>query len=90
MVYMKRRPTKFNLVKGLLMECHQMVMQNVSGHNNRIPHILCSPGAKLENGGLPYTESPLSFDGLYVHQDKDSGWFRKIQYEHGVTTQIST
>ena len=23
-----------------------------------------SPGAKLENGGLPYTESPLSFDGF--------------------------
>ena len=21
-----------------------------------------SPGAKLENGGLPYTESPLSFE----------------------------
>ena len=24
----------------------------------------CSPGAKLENGDLPYTESPLSFDGF--------------------------
>ena len=23
-----------------------------------------SPGAKLENGGLPYTKSPLSFDGF--------------------------
>ena len=23
-----------------------------------------SPGAKLENGDLPYTESPLSFDGF--------------------------
>ena len=23
-----------------------------------------SPGAKVENGGLPYTESPLSFDGF--------------------------
>ena len=51
----------------------------------------------MENGGLPYTERPLSFDGfnlynsLYVHQDKDSGWFPKIQVcEHGVITQIST
>ena len=26
--------------------------------------IIISPGAKLENGGLPYTESPLSFDGF--------------------------
>ena len=26
--------------------------------------IASSPGAKLENGGLPYTESPLSFDGF--------------------------
>ena len=26
--------------------------------------VLHSPGAKLENGGLPYTESPLSFDGF--------------------------
>ena len=26
--------------------------------------VLFSPGAKLENGGLPYTESPLSFDGF--------------------------
>ena len=28
---------------------------------------------------------------LYVHQDKDSGWFRTIQVcEHGVITQVST
>ena len=28
---------------------------------------------------------------LYVHQDKDSGRFQKIQVcEHGVITQIST
>ena len=28
---------------------------------------------------------------LYVYQDKDSGWFRKIQVcEDGVITQIST
>ena len=28
---------------------------------------------------------------LYVHEDKDSGRFRKIQVcEHGVITQIST
>ena len=60
--------------------------------------IICSynysPGAKLENGGLPYTASPLSFEGfncLYVHQDKNSGRFRKIQVcEHGVIKQIST
>ena len=26
--------------------------------------VTISPGAKLENGGLPYTESPLSFDGF--------------------------
>ena len=25
---------------------------------------MISPGAKLENGDLPYTESPLSFDGF--------------------------
>ena len=27
-------------------------------------HVASSPGEKLENGGLPYTESPLSFDGF--------------------------
>ena len=30
--------------------------------DKNVTHI--SPGAKLENGGLPYTESPLSFDGF--------------------------
>ena len=59
----------------------------------RYPRQYNIPGAKLENGGLPYTESPLSFDGfsLCLHQDKDYGRFRKIQVcEHGVITQIST
>ena len=26
--------------------------------------VTSSPGAKLENGGLPYTDSPLSFHGF--------------------------
>ena len=30
----------------------------------QFPFQVYSPGAKLENGGLPYTESPLSFDGF--------------------------
>ena len=39
---------------------------NCTPPNNTNPHSFpCnSPGAKLENGGLPYTESPLSFDGF--------------------------
>ena len=32
--------------------------------NNQEKILIFSPGAKLENGGLPYTESPLSFDGF--------------------------
>ena len=32
--------------------------------NQQLLMVAYSPGAKLENGGLPYTESPLSFDGF--------------------------